>query len=79
MDFEVLLLPNWCRLHDSSHSKFACELCHEAVQQVRGKVEQPSTQPTLLVQIEEEDQKPESSDDSSESEPQKDIGTKIKG
>lgn len=38
VDLEVLLLSNWCRLHDFPHSKFTCQLCQEAIQQVKEQV-----------------------------------------
>lgn len=35
MDFKELLLPNWCRIHDASHSEFDCCLFQMAIGQIK--------------------------------------------
>lgn len=78
VDLEVLLLPNWCKLHDSSHSKFACELCQEAMKQVKEQARQPSARhPLLATRIKVEDQEPEPSDNVAKGGPQEDVGIAI--
>lgn len=38
MDFKELLLSNWCKVHDSSHSEFKCCLCQIDVDHIKRKI-----------------------------------------
>lgn len=78
VDLEVLLLPSSCKLHDFPHFKFTCELCQEAIEQVKEQVEQPSA--LLLVvasKTKPEDQELEPSDNLAKGSTQEGIGTTI--
>lgn len=46
MNFEELLFPNWCRVHNVSHLELDCFLCQAAVKQI-----QKYTNPTPVVPI----------------------------
>lgn len=38
MNFQELLWPNWCRVHNASHSEFECCLCQTIVEHVKGLI-----------------------------------------
>lgn len=74
VDLEVFFLPNWCRLHDSSNSEFTCELCQEAIEQVKEQVEQQNALlPIAASRIELDDQELQPSDNLVEGNPHKDV------
>lgn len=38
MDFQELLLPSWCRVHNAAHSEFECCLYQAAISHINGQV-----------------------------------------
>lgn len=42
MRFENILLPLWCRIHNSPHSEFTCSVCEMAINQVRNQFGMPT-------------------------------------
>lgn len=76
VDLGVLLLLGWCRIHDSGHSEFTCELFQEAIEKVKEQVGHPTALlPTVASRIELEEQELEPSDKLVESSPQEGVGT----
>lgn len=49
MNFQDLLLPNWCRVHNAAHFEFDCCLCQMAVKHVKEsatpRIEMPKEAP----------------------------------
>lgn len=42
MHLENILLPLWCRIHNSPHSEFTCSVCEMAINQVRNQFGMPT-------------------------------------